>query len=145
MHTPRTRPTLAAGLATIQCLLLGACASDPAKHPGSAQVDPLPGDQYPKIAALDGLSRWIAVSGFEAEPPTATRPIQITTSVRAMTDGQELNVQYRYMYFDNRNSPLNPNPDWQYVRLPSRAQVFLRGSAMDTSAVDWRLEIRPAR
>lgn len=138
-------PTILAVMAPAAGLLLGACASDPAKHPGSAQVDPLPGDQYPKIAALEGLSKWISVSGFDVEPAAPTRPIQITTAVRAMTDGPELNVQYRYVYFDNRSSPINPNPDWQYVRLPSRAQVFLRGSAMDTSAVDWRLEIRPAR
>ena len=41
--------------------------------------------------------------------------------------------------------PLNENPDWRFLKLPSRNQRFLSGFAREQSAVDWRLEIRPAK
>lgn len=135
-------PLLIAALAAAS-----ACSSNKSAvlPPGGAQMDPLPGDQYPKVEAAEGLSRYIVVSGAEVTPATATAPMSVIVAIRSQTEYQEIEAQYRFFFFDENNRPLQTQPDWRRVRLPSRSQVFLEGGAMETSARDWRLQIRPAR
>jgi hypothetical protein len=40
---------------------------------------------------------------------------------------------------------MNLDPDWQYMSLGPRTLLYMQGNALDTRAVDWRLQIRPAR
>ncbi len=145
-HQVALRRAFAATAVSIFLVVASACDSTPNPGgPGSAQVDPLPGEQYPKIEAAEGLSRYLAFSGLKEYHATDTKPMWLTVAVRAMTQHQELNIQYRFFFFDKDNVPLKTEPDWQFARLPSRSQVFLQGHAMDRNAVDWRLQIRPAR
>jgi uncharacterized protein YcfL len=121
-------------------LLLSAC--DTVKAPGAARPDPLPSAAYPQIVAAEGLSGYIA---YDAPKVSATKPMEVTVPVRALTDNQDLNIQYRFSFFDQNGVPLHENPDWRTIKLPSRNQRFLSGFAREQSAVDWRLEIRPSR
>lgn len=125
--------------------LLPACANDRTKAPGSAGVDPLPADQYPKVEAAGGLAPNLVISGANVAPGTDTRPMSVTSAVRSTWDKNVLNVQYRYFFFDEKGTPLNPDPDWRFAKLPPRSQVFMEGFAPDTNARDWRLQIRPAQ
>ena len=129
--------TLLAGTA------LAAGCNDPVKAPGAVGGDPLASSQYAKIAALEGLSPYI-VMGTPPRVETGP-PMRVTCALRAATDYEELSVQYRYFFFNAAGVPLNPNPDWQYFRMPSRTESFFSGNALDKTAVDWRLEVRPAR
>ena len=55
------------------------------------------------------------------------------------------NVQFRYEYFDRHGRPLESNQGWRFQRVDALAQVFLDGNALETTAWDWRLHVRPAR
>lgn len=118
--------------------LIAAC--DPIKAPGSAQFDPLP--EYPKVTALEGLKDWVVVNDVVVDPGP---PMEVTVPARAKTDYEELNVQYRFFFYDSAGRPLQNAPDWHYMRMPSRTEVYMQANALDTTATDWRLEIRPAR
>ncbi|MGQ0628613.1 MAG: hypothetical protein ACT4PL_11000 [Phycisphaerales bacterium] len=124
-------------------LLLAGAGCDPVKAPGSVQGDPLPATLYPKIAVLEGLQGFI-VMGTEPRVNVGP-PMGVTCALRAKTDFEELSVQYRYIFFTSAGVPLNNNPDWQYQRMQSRVESFFSGNALDRTAVDWRLEVRPAR
>lgn len=140
----RTRTALLAA-ASLAAVLAAGCKTDTVKAPGSAGVDQLPSDQYPKVEATGGLSPYIVISGANVTDGTPTRPMSVVSAVRSTWDKDVLNVQYRYFFFDERNTPLDTDPDWRFVKLPPRSQVYLEGSALDTNARDWRLQIRPAQ
>lgn len=138
------RGSLTIVAASLACFA-GACQKDTMHRPGSAGVDPLPSDQYPKVETSGGLGKYLVISGANVTPGTESKPMSIVSAVRSTWDKDVLNIQYRYYFFDERNSPLNQNPDWRFAKLPPRSQVFLSGGAMDTTARDWRLQIRPAQ
>lgn len=116
---------------------------DTTKAPGEAQADPLLRAMYPKVAALEGLEDYLVFSEPSVELGSG-RPLSVSVPIRARTD-EQLNIQYRFEFFDRDGRPVQPAMDWRYLLLPGRAQRFLQGAALDTSAVDWRLEVRPAR
>ena len=113
--------------------------------PGSPGRDMLPANQYPQIEAAQGLGPYLVVSGVDVQDATDTAPMHIVIAMRAATRYEELNVQYRFIFFDDHSRPLLAEPAWRFKRLPSRSQIFLEDTAFDTTAVDWRLQIRPAR
>ena len=135
---------------TRKCLALAICllsvgltsCEDPIKAPGGARLDPLHPNAYPQIVSLDGLEAYLGWDG-----PIVSRDgvLKITAPVRAVTSYEDLNVQYRFVFFDKDGRPFDTEPIWRFKRLPSRTQVFIEGSALDGRAVDWRLEVRPAR
>jgi len=129
-------------LATLTTTLVSGCEQDTAKPPGRIDDDPLPSSEYPQIAVLEGLKGWLAAGKIVEEPGP---PVAVTVPVRALTDDKELSVQYRFFFLDEKGIPLDGNPDWHYMKMPSRSQVFMRANALDSNAKTWRLEIRPAR
>lgn len=136
------RLTVVAAAGALASGLLSGC-NDPVKAPYGGKQDPLPAGQYPKITVEGPLQPFLA---FEA--PKVSRDsgvLKVVTPVRLQSDGQESNVQYRYIFLDAGGLPMRAQPDWRYLRLPSRQQVFLEGNALDTGASDWRLEVRPSR
>ena len=56
-------------------------------------------ENYPRVVILDGLQRWVVV-----DAPVVTKserdPLRVTVPVRAVTEREELNVQYRFAFFD---------------------------------------------
>ncbi len=113
------------------------------KHPpAAAKTDPLNVQKYPQISALEKLDRAIVISKvIEDKGP----PLAVTVVCRNIGDDQERHVQYRFFFFDEAGKPEEADPDWQYVHMPARTYVYLRGNALDANCVDWKLEIRPAR
>ncbi|MCB9846324.1 MAG: DUF1425 domain-containing protein [Phycisphaeraceae bacterium] len=128
---------------TTSVLALTGCATRDASAPG-AMADPVPRVNYPNISILDELVPYVVVS-----EPIVTKgpdqPLRVTVPIRAITRPRELNTQYRFIFFDADGRPIEPQQAWQYERLPSRAQRFFEANALDQRAVDWRLEVRPAR
>ena len=105
--------------------------------------DPLPTAKYPNIVADGELAPYLAVN-----TPTITKDpiLSISVPVRLMSDkGQWSKVQYRYIFLDSNFAPVRAQPDWQPMTMEPRQQVFMTGNALDTNAVNWRLEIRPQR
>lgn len=120
--------------------LIELACNDP-HAPARGRDDPLPREDYPQIAVLEGLRDAVVISHVDQTPGP---PLRIQTTVRNRTDSTERHVQYRYFFLDG-GKPENPNPDWHYMHLPARTEVFMQGNALDASAKEWRLEIRPAR
>lgn len=127
-------------LTGVLMMAFGVIGCDSVKAPRSAQFDQL--QEYPKVTALEGLADWVVVSDVMLDPGP---PMGVIVPARAKTDGQELDVQYRFFFLDSDDRPLERDPDWRYMRMPSRTRVFMEANALDRDAVDWRLEIRPAR
>ncbi len=129
-------------LASLGLGVIGGCRTS--TLPPAAQGDEVALANYPRVVVLDGLQPFIAIS-----EPSVTRgsdqPLRVSVPVRAVTQHEELNVQYRFLFFDEHGRVLEPEMVWRYERLPSKAQRFFDAGAMDQRAVDWRLEIRPAR
>lgn len=136
---------MAKGAAVLLAVMAGpGCQQDTVKAPYGGKQDPLPAQSYPQIAVDGPLQPFLA---FDA--PKVSRDggvLKVVTPVRLQSDkGYESDLQYRYTFLDAGGLPLRSQADWRYVRLPSRRQVFLEGNAMDTTASDWRLEVRTAR
>lgn len=123
-------------------LAVGGCRTS--TLPPAAQGDVVASANYPRVVVLDGLQPFVAI----AEPRVTKSPedpLRVTVPVRAVTEHEELNVQYRFEFLDELGRPIEPSMSWRYERLPSKAQRFFEGNALDQRATDWRLEIRPAR
>lgn len=127
---------------TLPAVLATGCEPDMAKAPNRMNTDPLPSAEYPQIVVLDGLSGWLCAGKIVEE---AGPPLTVTVPVRALTDNKDLHVQYRFFFLDTEGVPLNRAPDWHYMRMPSRSEVFMQANALDSTAKTWRLEVRPAR
>ncbi len=135
--------SLAIGIALGATLSLASCKSSDKAPPG-AMADPVLVENYPSVVALDGLQPYIGVSA-PVEDRTPGQPLSVQVPVRALTNGAELNVQYRFYWLSDKQVPVQEDGEWRYMRMPARAQVFMSGNALDTRATRWRLEIRPAR
>lgn len=125
----------------LACAALGAGGCNDPYAPDRAKSDPLAPEQYPQVSALEGLKTAIVVSNVHENPGP---PLGVQVTVRNKTDATERNVQYRF-FFMTDGRPENPNPDWHYMLMPARTEVFMQGNALDSAAKEWRLEIRPAR
>lgn len=111
-------------------------------NPKAIRQDKLSIEDYPQITALQGLDRVLVVSDVMKDPGP---PLKVTVAFRDDRDDKERRMQYRFFFFDSTGVPENQNPDWRYIEIPRRAAVYVSGNALDSKAVDWRLELRPAR
>lgn len=109
------------------------------------EPDRTPVAEYPKIATLG----WLRNDFFQFDAPIVTpeqgnRPMQVTVSVRLkeLAFEERIACQYRFIFFDERGVPLNPEPMWHFRLIEPRVATYLQAGAPDTGAVDWRCEIR---
>jgi len=123
-------------------LSLSGCLRNRTMPPGEVLPDPISHRAYPQQVALEGLESYV-VSGESTVQASQDQPLSVEVPLRAVSN-KELSVQYRFLFFDKDRRLLKPQMQWRYTTL-TRAQQFVRGSALDTRAVDWRLEVRPAR
>ncbi len=142
MNASALRRPVLISLALAGCLLTAGCRRDIA--PPGGYADPYPDANYPSVVMLDGLQRFVVVGGTQVTKATTGDVLQVTVGIRN-TAQQEINAQYRFYFLDVQGRPLDTDPTWQYVRLSSLAQHFVEASATESSAVKWRLEVRPAR
>lgn len=98
--------------------------------------------EYPQIEVEYGLRNFIAVG----EPAISDGEVMtVTVPIRVLSDaGEYSRIQYQFMFFDDKGVPLRVQPDWQYLRLESRRQEFIRATSSDT-AKSWRLRIQGNR
>lgn len=145
MNRSIARITTLVGIASIvgAGILASGCKSSDKPPPG-AMADPTLMENYPTVVALEGLQPYIGVSA-PVEDRTPGQPLGVTVPVRALTNGAELNVQYRFFWLNDQQVPVQEEGEWRYMRMPARSQVFMSGNALDGRATRWRLEIRPAR
>lgn len=122
--------------------LLSAC-HDPVKAPGAGMPDPLHADAYPQIVVTDQIADYMGF-GKPVVEVSPGKPMSVLVPARLIND-YAINVQYRFIFFDDAKRPIEPAMEFTYKRMPGRVQQYMSGAALDTNAVDWRLEIRSAR
>lgn len=135
--------TVMLALGMVVSLGLSGCKQDTVKAPYGGKQDPLPRVDYPQITVEGPLQPYLVFDASQVSRESGV--LKVVTPVRLQSDGQESNIQYRYIFLDAGGMPLRAQADWRYFRFPSRQQVFLEGNALDSSATAWRLEVRPSR
>lgn len=123
--------------------MLVACQND--KAPPAVEGDTVTRFDYPNITAEGGLARYLRYGEPVVVPSDDVRPMRVTVPVRSVWDKYALNVQYRFEFFNDRGQPLKTNQSWRYTQLQPRIQAQFDGAALEGSAREWRLIIRPAR
>ena len=130
-HRPLIPLLVAALLATAACQY----------RPGEAEVDPLPVEAYPEITVSGVLEGQTLV----AETPNVQRgdnvPLSVSLPLR-LKNRDNIPVQYRFIFTDRSGRPLDIDPGWKYTTLRGRERTYLLGSATDTNANDWQLQVR---
>lgn len=109
--------------------------------PPAGYGDPVHGANYPRVVMLDGLQQWVV---YDAPRVTREGTLDVAMAIRNVSD-REINAQYRFRFLDGSGVPVGPEPEWQYVRLPIKAREFIRATALDSRALDWEVQVRPAR
>jgi len=133
-------PLMLSPLLILPCLLLGC---QPGKPPAAAKPDPVAPVSYPKIATEGNLGNFI----YYAKPIARVQDgglMKVTVPLR-LADDQPVNAQYRFTFLDADGAPAGTPMDWRFLVLPPRLQVFMQATATETTAEDWRLEVRPAK
>ncbi len=130
-------------MALLAMVVLVGCNRPIPRKPGAVHGDPVAIENYPNVVAEGGLDDWLVISRATVRARD-DQPMSVSVPVRNGSDRQ-INVQYRFEFFEADGRPLDTTARWRYMLMPSATQVFLEGAALDTSAVDWRLIIRPAR
>jgi hypothetical protein len=125
---------------SIAVAVLAACRADP--YPGA--VDRWSGTNYPNINVLEGMKDDVQFDVPSVIPSSAERPLSVSVATRNATS-RDLSIQYRYTFLDKYDREVMPDSGWRFVTIGSSTQARLMGSAIDNTAVSWRLDVRPAR
>jgi len=132
-------------LCTLVSLALVACDTPPDLSPSPGRGDPYPAPlNDPQISVLSpDLRPWL---GFQPALVTVDgqRPMQIELPVRNLTAHRYL-VEYRMLFYDDRDRLLDPTMGWRMVPLDPKQTVRLEANALDTVAANWRAEVRWAQ
>ncbi|MBS0195964.1 MAG: DUF1425 domain-containing protein [Planctomycetes bacterium] len=141
----KTRTLIALAVLSPLVMLAACQSSDPVKAPFTPGPDLLPTENYPKVVIELPLQQWVVASAPVVS--TETGPMSVSVPIRLTSDlpSQFARTQYRFIFLDASGVPLRAQTDWKYMRLEPRNQVFLKGTSLDTTAKDWRCEIRSAR
>jgi len=131
------KPVITAGI--ILVFFNGCGEAVPKARHGNRSVMP----SVPQISASEGLTGQMEF-GLPTVHRGAYEPLSVAIPVRA-AHNQPQRVQYRFEYFDDSGRPIRPTMDWRYILLPVQGERVMASSALDTAAVDWRLEIRRAK
>jgi hypothetical protein len=125
--------------------LLAGCQQAPDVTPPFGYPDPVgAGANDPQIQVLSSdLRPWL---GFQT--PTVIRrdgaPLEIQVPVRNLANEQYL-TEYRFVFFDANRQVVQPEMGWVMQPLVAKQTEYLRANALDTQAVDWKLEVRWSR
>ena len=123
-------------LSTLTTLI--ACKKDTVKAPFTPKPDELSRELYPRVVCEKPLADWL-VSGTPIVRRD-TGPLDVTVPLRLTSSNQ-----YRFIFLDASGVPIRSQSEWRYFQLEPRNEFFLRGTALDTTATDWRCEIRSNR
>lgn len=112
--------------------------------PPAPGPDPIALEDYPRVVAYGGIAPFLVVS----EPTVrdeAGQLLRVSVPVRAATERDNLQVQYRFIFFDADGFELRSQEQWTYTVIPQGGQRMLESTALSREASDWRLEVRKAR
>lgn len=116
---------------------LSACST----APPTALPDNVSAAGYPQIETRGDLNKEIYFDKAVVQR-SKDGAFHVSVPVRCIKQ-HAVEAQYRFIFLAQDGTLLTPRMDWRYIKLPSRAQVFLQGTSLSKNAADWRLQIRP--
>ena len=122
---------------------LTACRNN--QEPPAVRGDTVTSLEYPKITAEGGLNEYVRFGEPVVMAGSEARPMRVTVPVRSTWERYPLNVQYRFEFYNDRNQPLQSNQDWRYTVLEPGIQTHFEATAIEGTARNWRLIMRPAK
>jgi hypothetical protein len=129
-------------LVLLNLVLMAGC--DDVHPPRAIPADKVPPGAYPRNVAVEPfLENELVVGPSIVTDGTADRPMMVKQPMRNVREWP-LEIQYQFVFLDKTGSPL-PGSGWRNLTLESRIERFLEGAALDTNAVDWRLNVRAAK
>mgnify|MGYP002780780212 CR=1 FL=1 len=122
----------------------GGC--DKTRPPPSVGLDPLGGQNYPKVAIVEpSLARVLTVDPNEVRvtKATADTPMSVVVPIRSVADNR-MRVQYKFYWYDSTGRLVREST-WRPEMIEPRFKVTMQGAATDLESADWRMEIRSQR
>lgn len=113
--------------------------------PSGGMGDPYPAPlNDPQITILaPELRPWLGFHPAIIEND-GVKPMHVQIPVRNLTDRDYL-IDYRVLFYDVNGVQLDPVMGWKMEALRPKQTVRLDGRALDTQAVNYRIEIKWAR
>lgn len=134
------------GMLASAAMALAGC--DTVRAPYAARNDTVAQANYPKVVVEGALSPYLAINQPVVNSDSGVMKVSVPARLLS-NPGEFSRVQYKFTFFNGPTeaggTPLRTQTEWRYMQLEPRNQVYLEGNALDSTAKDWRLEIRSAR
>ncbi len=145
MKTTLGRMT-ACGVLGMVAMVISGC--DTVRAPYAARNDTVAQANYPKVVVEAGLSPYLAINQPVVNSDSGVMKVSVPARLLS-NPGEFSRIQYKFTFFNGPTeaggTPLRTQTEWRYMVMEPRNQVYLEGNALDSTAKDWRLEIRSAR
>lgn len=113
--------------------------------PYAIELDTVTREAYPRQVVLDeSLHDYIVAQRTVITPSEPGRPMQVSAALRNISDGP-IKVQYKIDFYDERGRLLEGASGWQNAYMAPKARVIMEANSISDRAMDWSMEIRPAR
>jgi Protein of unknown function (DUF1425) len=141
-HRPANRLMIRVAASLSCAAALMTCGCDTVRAPYNPPGDPLPAENYPKVAYLDKeLQNMLVVDPARVVQDSSDgRPLSVMVPLRSVVE-HTMNLQYQYSWRDSVGREIGKS-GWRFVRVEPRVQVQCQGNAITKDATDWRLEVR---
>jgi len=136
------RATLA--ILSLVVLTVGCSSPDTVMAPHTPPADPLPEGAYPNVVLLDDLQQVLVREQPNVTPASDIEPMRVRVPIRSVVD-TNLNLEYRFIFYNDDRDQLTRNPTWQPLVLPRRVRRYVQANAIQLAATYWELEIRKRR
>lgn len=140
-HAARTAMLAASALCTLASLG-GLAGCDTVRAPYNPPGDPLPAENYPKVAYVDKeLQNMLVVDPSRVVTDSSDgRPLNVMVPLRSVVENT-MRLQYQFLWRDSVGREVGKS-GWRFVRVEPRVQIQCQGNAISKDATDWRLEVR---
>ena len=133
-------------------ILIHGCTMNSENLPHASLIKLLPLSDYPNIRVSEDLQ-----SALNFSPPSKTfssislkassphiPSMRVSVPFKSVDDNIHP-LYYRFWFFNQLGHTIGQAPGFTLMQLKPQIQDYLEGSTLDTTATDWRLEIRSAR
>lgn len=122
---------------------LTACKTDTSPSPGVGDPYPPPGND-PQISILSPeLRPWLGWQPAIIDK-NGPQPMSVEVPVRNST-ANAYNIDYRVLFFNDKGQEVPPTMGWTFQRMEPKQIVRLKGKALSTDAVDYKVEVKWAK
>ncbi len=125
-----------AAVAALAGTMIAGCGTAPPR----VKNDSVSVENYPKVQATGGLNKFMRINN--ANETRENDILYANVDIR-WTGKKPVFYQYRFIFFDARGRPVNPDSAWGRGESAPGTVDYLSSNATTPNAIDWRLEIRP--